>query len=531
MKSFLDFLNEATIKGNIGVPGEGPEGRNEPSYLSGVEEEGRRKAAGNPMQIGGRMMQLMDSNKTLARGKEKELEEFAENIIRSVYSGFMSSVELDIKLVRDGIEVKDFMDEEDEKKKERNKKEQEEQEDQEEVQDEREDQDEQEDQEEQETLRISNDAQLKLEIDKRKLANAITQGEAKNTKEIIRMPECLDGLKEIFGDRNGEQLHRQLLEITDLADKMDWIIPVNVKAEMMERAPQGMAGACSVDWQENKDENKEESQDFAQNVLNELQNKEEVEDLNSMEEEINKIMSSGSPIIRARGIDFVMLIHETVKGIYELIASRGIPEDTTLASNVFLNTETFGDEAEDFRYGPKIAGDLRDFINANRKTDSFPNVREFVFGKMIEMDAESFLSLMKGILMKTPEARTQIDRLIDEIIDELEGFEKDSSDYEMSKRFEQPEEEKPEFGDEEESDIDRLVRQSLSNEEPKPVQKKSYDEMTIAEIQKEINDAVEEENYELAGELTRKYLKGESKKVWETELKRINESHNLRGRI
>jgi MoaA/NifB/PqqE/SkfB family radical SAM enzyme len=70
------------------------------------------------MQIGGRMMQLMDSNKTLARGKEKELEEFAENIIRSVYSGFMSSVELDIKLVRDGIEVKDFMDEEDEKKKE-----------------------------------------------------------------------------------------------------------------------------------------------------------------------------------------------------------------------------------------------------------------------------------------------------------------------------------------------------------------------------------------------------------------------------
>jgi hypothetical protein len=380
-------------------------------------------------------------------------------------------------------------------------------------------------------LRISNDAQLKLEIDKRKLANAITQGEAKNTKEIIRMPECLDGLKRIFGDRNGEQLHRQLLEITELADKMDWIIPINVKAEMMERSPQGMAGACSVDWQ-NEDENKEESQDFAQNVLNELQNKEEGEDLNSMEEELDEIMSSGSPIIRARGIDFVMLIHETVKGIYELITSRGIPQDMKLASNLFLNTETFEDEAEDFRYGPAIAASLRDFINANRKTDSFPNVREFVFGKMIEMEAESFLRLMKGVLMKTPEARTQIDRLIDEVIDELEGFEKDSSDYEMSKRFDQPEERTPEFNDEEEeSEIDKLVRQTLSKEEPKPVQKKPYDEMTMAEIQKEINDAVEEENYELAGELTRKYLKGEAKKVWETELKRINESHNLRGRI
>ena len=57
-----------------------------------------------------------------------------------------------------------------------------------------------------------------------------------------------------------------------------------------------------------------------------------------------------------------------------------------------------------------------------------------------------------------------------------------------------------------------------------------YDDMTIAEIQREIEKAVEEENYELAGELTKKYLKGESKKVWETELKRINEFHQNRRR-
>ena len=76
MKSFLDFLKEeVTIKGNTGVPGEGPEGRGEPSYLRGIEDEGRRKAQGNPNQIGGRMMQLMDSNRSLVRGKEKEIEE------------------------------------------------------------------------------------------------------------------------------------------------------------------------------------------------------------------------------------------------------------------------------------------------------------------------------------------------------------------------------------------------------------------------------------------------------------------------
>jgi UDP-galactopyranose mutase len=137
---------------------------------------------------------------------------------------------------------------------------------------------------------------------------------------------------------------------------------------------------------------------------------------------------------------------------------------------------------------------------------------------------------MRGILKKTPEARIHIDRLIDEVISELEGYESELSDYEMSKRFEQEPEEQQFTSDEEESDIDRLVRQSLSKEEEPEVPKKSYDDMTIAEIQREIEKAVEEENYELAGELTKKYLKGESKKVWETELKRINEFHQNRRR-
>ena len=520
MKSFQDFINEATIKGNLGVPGEGPEGRDEESFLRGVEEEGRRKAAGDPRQIGGRMWQISQSTKSLIRGKEKEIEKFAEEIIKDVYSGFMDSVELDLQIVRDGMAVKEFMDEEDEKKKERNEKEKEK------AKKKKEEQ--KEEKEKEPSVRKSTDAQLKLEIDKRKLANAITQGEAKNTKEIIRMPECLDGLKKVLGDRNGEELHRQLLELTELADKMDWIIPVQAKADMMERMPEGMAGACSVDWQE--EEKEEESQDLAQNVLDELQNSEEGSDLNDMSDELKELMSSGKPIIRARGVDFVMLIHEAVKGIYELIASRGIPADTTLASNVFLNTETFEDEAEDFRYGPPIAAALRDFINANRKTNQYPNVREFVFGKMIEMPAERFLALMKEILMKTPEARNQVDRLIDEVVSELEGYESELSDYEISKRFEQ--EPEGEFtSDEEESDIDKLVRQSLAGEkEEEEGPKKSYDDMTIAEIQREIEKAVEEENYELAGELTKKYLKGESKKVWETELKRINEFHQNRRR-
>jgi hypothetical protein len=511
MKSFLDFLKEeATFRGNKGIPGEGPEGRNEPSFLGGVDAEGRRKAQGNPMQIGGRMMQLMDSNKSLIRGKQDEIEKFAEKIIRDVYSGFMDNVDLDIKLVRDGNDVKDFMDDENEKKEERNKKQKEKKQ----------------KEQDQPSVRKSDDAQLKLEVDKRKLANAITQGEAKNTKEIIRMPECLEGLKRILGDRNGEQLHRQLLEMTELADKMDWIIPVEAKADMMERMPQGMAGACSVDWpEEDEDEDKdEEKEDHAQNVLNDLQ---DGKDLNEMSDELEELLSSGKPVIRARGVDFVMLIHESVKGIYELIASRGIPEDQELASNVFLNTETLEDEAEDFRYGPPIAAALRNFIVSNRRVDKYPNVREYVYGKMIEIPAEEFLKLMKGVLMMTPEARKEIDRLIDEVIDELDSYEKELNDYEMSQRFGNNEDdykddsETPELtSDEEDDDITSLRRRTAEREV-------DYSNMSPREINDLIDQALDEGDFERVKMLSG-YLPKESAAIYLNELIRINESMRIR---
>ena len=503
MKSFLDFMNEATIRGNTGIPGEGPDAQNENPYLRSIEDSARRKTAGqSPQSIGPRMGMLMNSNRLLSRGKEEELEKFAEEIIKDVYSGFMDSVELDLKIVRDGGQVKRFMDEEDQKKKERNKKEK----------------PASKEQSGEEQLRKSDNPELKLEIDKRKLANSITQGEAKNTKLIIQTPECLEGLIKIFGQTNGQQLHSQLLELTDLADKMDWIIPVQAKADMMERHPEGMAGACSVDWIEKEKEEKEEGDDndqILQDLLGQIQNQEDGIDLNQMSDQLEEVMSDCQPIIRVRGIDFIMLIHEAVKGIYELITSRGIPQDQQLAANVFINTETFADEAEDFRYGPPIAADLRDFINQNPKTVMYPNVREFVFGKMMEIPAPQFTELMKGILMKSAAARTQIDRMIQQVITELEDFEKEQSEYEMNKRFSQ------------ESEVEgQLDDEQIPDEPITPA--KSFDQMSISEIQAEIEKAVEEENYELAGELTKKYLKGESKKVWETELQRINE--NVRQR-
>ena len=516
MKDFSKFLNEEiTIKGNTGVPGE--EDRSEPSYLRDVERKGQEEISDvrDPRPLFGEIMGLLNTAKGLSRGSETQLEEFAEKIIRDIYPGILDNVELDIKLLSNGGEVNDFLNDENEKK----RKKQEERDEEEESQEEEEESQEEEEQPEEEPSIIpSNDRDLKLEVDKRKLANAIIQGEAKNTKNIIEMPECRDGLKRILGDVKGQQLHTTLLRIAKIANKLDWVIPVNIKAQMMENAPQGMAGAVSVDWEGcDKGSCKKNSKDI-------LKNLEEGEELDDMGEELEETFSEGKPTIKARGIDFSMLLHETVKGIYALLARAGLPEDPELGKNVVLNTSSFADEAEDFKYGPYIAADLRDFVNKNPNIDRYPNMREQVFALLIKLPADEFLDSMKNILLESPRGRQIVDDIVSKIIGDFEEYEKQMREFDAGEVLgdesgqEEPGEEHedvPEWWKEgEESDIDKLVKKS-SEKEPS--------ELSQREIQSLIDDALEAGDFAEVKRLS-EFLK-EGKEIYLRELERINENH------
>lgn len=487
MKDFLKFIKEeSTIKGNSGIPGEsGNNNNSEKQYLSDVERRARERLgvpkeenpmSGPPrqtMRLFDEMCVLMDKSIEFIKGKEKELEELAKKIILSEYGSILDNVDLDIKIVRPG-EVKRFMDEEYEDY-------------------------------ELPSQQLLTDTEIKKEIDKRKILNNITQGEAKNTKRILALPEVKDELIKILGEKEGEEAHRVWTRITEIADKLDWLIPVNVKADMMERAPQGMAGACSVKWPGQKYDD-----DLSDKVLKDLENK----DIDDNNKDLQELLSIGNPIIKARGVDFPMLLHETVKGIYELIAAAGIPEDKRTAEIVISNTSSFSDEAEEFRYGPEIAADIRDFVNKSTKDiDKYPNIREHFCGKLATIPADEFLILVKGILSGSPSARKKVDEILDDIIKELD-------DYEYKQAL-------PSEDDDYNIDISHLFSKETSIKN-KP--KKSYDDMTIAEIQQEIENAVAEENYELAAMLTKKYLKGESQKVWLNELHRINEGYKFHTR-
>jgi hypothetical protein len=483
MKNFKKFLEEITIKGNPGVPGEGQSIPGESKYLSNIERSAKQRleltGREHPPQIGGRMWELMEQSARLTAGKEDQLEKLAEDVILDTFGDLLDGVILDIKLVRPGEnKIQELML----------------------------DMESDDDDEEKTKMQHIKDEELKMKIHKAKLANTIIQGEAKNTKTIIHSEFVKDGLRRIFGNKF-QEVFNVWDELSKLAEKMDWIIPINVKADMMERVPEGSAGAVKVEWKPKKSD--DEGLENAEDILNKISN--DINNLSNDEmEELSNEISEFSPKITALGKDFPMLIHETVKGIFELIAAVSLPSETDSpeeirkAQTVKFNVSSFEDEAEDFRTGPEIAADFRDFVNKNIKSDKYPNLRAYVFGYMMDpskLSDSDFLKLFRGILNKTQEARIEVDRIVDEVTKDLDEYELNmalSSDIEVKGG---------------ETEIDAISRMA---EEPT-----SYDKMSQREIQKLIDQALDEGDYEKVRQLST-FLK-EGRLIYLKELEKINE--------
>ena len=563
MKTFGEFLKEEVdLRGNKGITSD---------FMSKSEEEARQSlgvALDDERQMGRIWPEFeqnsMQSNQLLRTGQDgrelnpeqleeriKRLEVLAETVVREEFGDILDTaikpIELNIKLVRQGSVANQISDirnvpqraeqPTEQQQEEQDKKDEEKRTEEEKVQH----------AEEGEEVPGTN---LSLAIDKKKLLNMITQAAGKSTKDIIRISETVEQeLTQIFGERQGKQILDKWVRMSDLADKMDWVIPIDRKSQMMKNMPQGMAGACQVIW---------ESHSGSEYIMSLL-----------LEKEATKI------VIKSVGIDFPMLIHETIKGIYLFLQSGAVKKDKETAKIIKKATSSFMDEAQDFRYGPPALEMLVKFINKFPESSEYKRLDTRVFTilaydkerakdeakesspefkQYLEKRADicrtddQFSEIMKSLFstfdLQGPQfvlnedkfndshAKDEISKIIKYIVDDIEDYKREIEEWEREQKERQEEEswksQSQEIEPEEESDIDKLVRQSLSGEQPEPTQQKPYDQMTMVEIQQAIDDAVAEENYELAGELTNKYLKGEAKKVWENELLRINENLHIR---
>jgi hypothetical protein len=86
------------------------------------------------------------------------------------------------------------------------------------------------------------------ETEKRKMLNLIGQGEAKNTKKILQLPEVKNKLKKIMGDEKGQELANCLLELANSADRLDWLDWTENRGRQMEHGT-SFGGGYYVEWE------------------------------------------------------------------------------------------------------------------------------------------------------------------------------------------------------------------------------------------------------------------------------------------
>lgn len=391
-------MDEASLQGNPGIPGEGDTPGN---YLRDVEARAQQVNADFQRRFGREIpmfMQYVNRARQIQRGHEDALENLAVEVIMEHYGDILDGVNLKVKIQRDN-EIQNMMNSVPPEPP------------------------------EEAMLKALEDAGIISEIHKRKIANNIAQGMAKNTKLILNLEDCADGLVRILGKDLGEEYLLLLNKITEIASFFDWNIPLEVQKEMWTRDKSGFSGSVKVEW--DTPEDSDDSEKLAQDVLDSLMNTYDPDS-----EDLEDLMDSIGPTINALGTEFVMLLHETVKGIYELISAAALPADDEERGEIIIsNTDTLADELEDLRFGPEMAADLRDFINEFKEVDKIKNLQEYVWGEMMRMDAREFLELFSGILSGTKKAKEDVQEIIDNIAQSLSDYEmeiaglKSDSDY------------------------------------------------------------------------------------------------------
>ena len=400
ISKFQDFIGEASLRGNVGIPGE--EGSGRESWLDKInrssDASAQRFALENRADIQNFMGLAMRSQE-LQRGKEKELAELVEDAIRTVYGTLIDDITLDLK-IGDRDDVADSMEETPT---------------------------------EQQAMEEITDEGILDAIQVRKILRTIQQGKGLSVKEVLNSDVMKSGIREILGEDAAEYI-RVLNKVSNVAQFFDWTVPEEVQQGAWQTR-NGFAGSVQLDFPEEADEDKA---DAAENVLKDLENGDDIVNNPDAEE----LFAGVDTTIKAIGVDVSVLVHETIKGIYMLTVQwslEALSEEE--AEKVIANTDTLFDELQEIKYGRQLQTTVFKIVATNTKVIEMINdltrneasddeiiafqeqLNFLFFGKLVAIAKEEpkkFLKIMNDILSENDEAVRKCAPIIEETLDDLE---------------------------------------------------------------------------------------------------------------
>lgn len=114
---------------------------------------------------------------------------------------------------------------------------------------------------------------------------------------------------------------------------------------------------------------------------------------------INESQSEPSITIKARAICFPMLVHEIIKGLYEILSLQGFQGTKQQNQDVVNKVDKLEHEPEDLQVGKFIYDAISDIYNSSNYDD--PRIREYLFTEIYKLPDEEFIIFIENAINKT----------------------------------------------------------------------------------------------------------------------------------
>jgi hypothetical protein len=132
------------------------------------------------------------------------------------------------------------------------------------------------------------------------------------------------------------------------------------------------------------------------------------------------------PTVKARGVTFPILIHELVKGVFEVLGTHGLPDDPRQAEMVIASQDTVPAEIWDLRLGPVFWEKFTEAYPDELFDEDKKYIQHYLFQRFSALDPKKFFKLTKFILSGDPKGKQVLQYMVDEIVEELNQQDRDS---------------------------------------------------------------------------------------------------------
>jgi len=101
-------------------------------------------------------------------------------------------------------------------------------------------------------------------------------------------------------------------------------------------------------------------------------------------------------VIKARAICFPMLVHEIVKGLYEIVGTQGFGKDREQNKSIIGAVDKLSNEPRDFQYGKFIYDALNNLYADSNINDD--RVRELFFTEVYKLGENEFVNFIENLI-------------------------------------------------------------------------------------------------------------------------------------